>query len=130
MRNVERIEAIVKESRLLETELEKLKGSRACDDERLRYIYKITSKMALMRGWSLGEMREYYMFVVLYMFDPVALIKRQRRGGIRHQVAQIMGITDNNVSYVTKFLLFHYRLYTDFQKQVQDIYDMVWEKCQ
>lgn len=130
MMTVERIESIIKETRTLEGELEKLKGNRSCDDERLKYIYSVVSKMALLRGWSSGEMREYYMFVVLYMYDPVALIKRQKRGGIRHQVAQIMGISDNNVSYVTRYLLFHYRLYTDFQKQVQDIYDLVWEKCQ
>lgn len=120
---IDRIEAIIKQERELSNERALLSSDVNCNRDMLQRIYEEAKVLGATYSWSMGQMREYYLFVVVFVFDPAALVKQLKRGGIREDVASVMGITINNVSHLIRTLLFHYRLYKDFRKAVEELHE-------
>lgn len=125
---IARIEQLLGEQTKISKELSLLSNNASFDKETLNNMYSDCEQLAVNRGWSIMQMRQYYLFVVLYIFDPNALLRKLRRNGIREMVSDIMGLSSNNVSHITKCLLFHFKLYTDFRESVNILYDYIVEK--
>lgn len=123
-----RIEGLLKEQTKINNELSKISGDDGINMPRIKEIYDEANDFGVKRGWSIMQTRQYFLFVVLYMYDPQALIKKMRRNGLREMVSTIMGITSNNVSQITKCLLFHFRLYSEFRESVNEFHDYIKEK--
>lgn len=124
IKKIDRIERITDEMKALNEELDKLTNTSRPTFDTLASIYEKAVGMGEDRGWSICQLREYYLFVVLYVFDPSALVKRLERGGVRSDIARVMGVTINNVSHLTRHLLFHYRIYKDFRNAVDELYNI------
>jgi len=120
-----KIENLLKEQSRIDKELRKLSGEMDYDKSRLNDIFSDAMEIGKKSGWSVMQTRQYYLFVVLFIYDPHALVKKLRRNGLREIVSDIMGLTSNNVSHITKCLLFHFRLYADFRESVNNFYDFV-----
>lgn len=121
---IERIEHICKEEQRLERERRTITCDAAYSLENLKVVYAITRAKAAERRFDRGKTRECFLFVAMYIFDPVSIVKKMRRG-LRSDLAVMLGVRENNVSKITKHILFHYRLYKDFRSDVDDIHDEV-----
>lgn len=124
---IDRIEQIVTQMRSLDKELSELDSGDDATIARLAEIYDKAVELSVVRKWSVSQLREYYMFVVLYLYDSTALVRKLKRGGVRESIALVMGVTINNVSHLTKNLLFHYRLYKAFRTECDVLYNKINE---
>lgn len=121
---IEQIESICKEELRLENERRAIKSDAEYSIERLKVVYAITRARASEGNFDRSKMRECFLFVSMYVFDPTSIVKKMRRG-LRSDLAVMLGVRENNVSKITKHLLFHYRLYKDFRNDVDAIHDEV-----
>lgn len=123
---IDRIEHIYQEEQRLEEERRNVVADSEYDVSRLKVVYAITRAKGSQKGYERGEIREYFLFVALYVFDPTSIVRKMRRG-LRSDLAAMLGIRENNVSKITKHILFRYRLYKQFRNEVNEIYDEVIE---
>lgn len=112
---IDRIEHLRDEEVRIRKEQNSIKGDVEYGIERLRIIYAVTRAKAAERDFSESKVREYFLFVALYVFDPTSIVRKMRKG-LRQDLARVLGVSENNISHLTKHILFRYRHYRSFRE--------------
>lgn len=118
---IEHLEEIGKEEARLAAERESIPADAEYNKINLRIVYAVTRARALEREYGIGKMREYFLFVALYIFDPASIVRKMRKG-LRRDLAEVLAVSENNVSHLTKHILFHFRHYKEFREETNQIY--------
>ena len=92
------------------------------DIESLQVIYAATRAFACDKDLSIGKIREYFLFVAIYMLNPSSMVKKMKNG-LRKDLADVLMVSENNISHLTKHLLFRYRHYKEFRRDVDAIHE-------
>lgn len=121
IRRIDRLDEINRAEKRLRREWVQLTEGYCYSIESLRVVYAATRAFACDRGLSIGNIREYFLFVALYMFEPSSMVKKMRNG-MRKDLADVLMVSENNISHLTRHLLFRYRHYKEFRSDVNDIY--------
>lgn len=106
-----------------------LLGAPMCDDlSMMDVVYAEYLRMFALRGQSAQAARVYnrkkFLFVVLYIFAPKALVGGKMRIGMRDRLARLFGLAATSaVSDNCSSLLDIYRLYRDFRDDVARLYE-------
>lgn len=119
---IDKLERIGVEERRLAEERASLTAPMSYSFDKLSVVHQVTEQLAWDNRWVLGRTREYFLFVALFMFAPSSIIRKMRRG-LRKDLSDIMGVSENNISHITRNILFKFRVYEDFQNNVEMIYE-------
>ena len=119
---IDRLEEIFREEARLLKERESIAREAEYSTDNLRVVYAATRAYALEKEFGVSKMRECFLFVALYIFDPESIVRKMRKG-LRKDLADVLAVSENNVSHLTKHLLFRYRHYKEFRSDVNDVYE-------
>lgn len=129
--NIERlnnIEALIKERAEINAKLSLLSEPTLHDIERIDEFYLNYRKLFARRGiphqseWVYS--RKKFLFVIIYLYSPSALVGHKLRRGLRDKLARLFGlnapstISDNVVN-----LMSDYVNYRDFRRDVHILYE-------
>lgn len=75
--------------------------------------------------------RRKFLFVALVLYDPMALVGKRIRQGLRKKLARAMDISDmTQISHSLRNVLFFYDTYRDFSREVDYFYIEISERLQ
>lgn len=123
---LDRIDQLRKDEERIRKEQKSIVGELDYSKDRLKIIYASTRAMAAEYDYSESKVREYFLFVALYVFDPTSIIRKMRKG-LRIGLAEVLGVSENNVSHLAKHILFRYRHYRWFREDCDRIYNKSME---
>ena len=79
-------------------------------------------------GIRRSEMRRVSIFILLFLFSPQTLAGGKMGSGIREGIANAMGIESSNISHYHSNIWFYYRVYESFRNDVNNVFNVVFEK--
>lgn len=121
---IERIEEIGREEERLALERANIPCDADYSKDNLRVVYAVTRAKALEKDYGVGKTREYFLFVALYIFEPSSIVRKMRKG-LRKDLADVLAVSENNISHLTKHILFRYRHYKSFRDDTNEIHEAV-----
>jgi hypothetical protein len=126
---IDRIEHLRDEEVRIRKEQNSIKGDVEYGLEKLKVIYAVTRAKAAEFNFTESKVREYFLFVSLYVFDPTSIVRKMRKG-LRQDLAMVLGVSENNISHLTKHILFRYRHYRSFREDCDKIHTQSLEIIQ
>lgn len=118
---IERIQQLRKEDARIKRELKSIVGELEYSRSRLDAIYSTTRANAARYNYSESKVREYFLFVSIYVFDPISIVCKMRKG-LRSDLADELGVSENNISHLTQNILFRHRHYRWFREDCDKIH--------
>ncbi len=75
------------------------------------------------------EQRQKFIFIVLMLYRPDALLSGMPRNGLRRLIAEVIGIHPDLISQYGPKLMFYYFNYSLFRTDVDYLYDTLLNQC-
>lgn len=98
----------------------------------LPYLWSQFVEFSKGRGNAPGQVyeRQKFLYVVLLLYCPVALIGRKMRGGLREALSDVISVTGYVISNNLRDVRFLYANYKDFSADVEYFYDEIIGKLE
>jgi len=129
---IDRIEFLCNEEARIRKEQHSIVGETEYSKEKLKIIYAVTRAKAAEHNFCDSKTRERFLFVSLYVFVPSSLVRKMKRG-LREDLADVLGVSKNNISHLIKHILFRYRHYRVFRNDCDEIHcqamDLISQLC-
>jgi hypothetical protein len=98
----------------------------------LPYLWSQFVEFSKGRGNAPGQVyeRQKFLYVVLLLYCPVALIGRRMRGGLRNAISEAIDVAGASISDNVKNVGFLYGNYRDFSRDVDYFYNEIIGKLE
>lgn len=121
-----KIRELQKQKLHINTEVSLLSTPLINDIRKINDVYNLF--VSILGHVPRGAERKMFILIILYMFSPASLIGGKTRSGVRNAISALFsGKSSSWVSNSCHTVLFHYRTYKSFRKQVDDIFSEIME---
>lgn len=120
-RKIMRLSVIKEMKATLSREENMLSEPLLTDMSLVRNIYDLF--ISYHKGRKVPMQRKMFIFVILYLYSPCALVGSKMRRGLREKIATILQCTNSNVSHDYKNVSFFFTTYKGFRKEALDVID-------
>lgn len=129
---IKQMESLSTQIGRLNRRLARLAKPRLTDYDLLPYLWSEFVEFSKSRGNAPGQVyeRQKFLYVMMMLYCPMALIGRNMYGGLREALSDVIGVTGYVISNNLRDVRFLYANYKDFSADVEYFYDEIIGKLE
>lgn len=124
---IERMQCICDEESSLMKEKESLASPKLRDYKLIPELYDfflgVVDEICPEARETTTLIRRMFLFVVLFLYSPRTLFGTKMRKGLRPALSHLFACDSTLLSYYARDLVFHYEVYSDFRKNINNLID-------